>query len=206
MAASIAEAKRSADAMVGVSDSLKINAQQIIESVKISKGIADRQEKFGVMQYRPYISIHVGNAHFQDTPNGIFFDVIPRLVNTGATPAKDVRFRAWAAVLPMPLPTEIKLGLPATFGGKNLIAPHNDATITVVVKQTFPTDEVQEIMFRQKNRALYAWGVVTYRDSFKNLYRTTFLHQVYWTTRPDGRGGSDLGVAGTYLPRHNRMT
>jgi hypothetical protein len=200
---SIAAAGRSAVAMESVAASLAVNAEEIVKTVKTVKTnreIADRQKVFGEMQYRPYVSVLLGTAHYQDVATNYMFAALPRFANSGATPARDVRFRASAAVLPFPLPRDIKLWLPPQEPGRNLIAPHTESTPTIVTKQLFAPEEIRPIMFRNDGRCLYVWGVVTYRDSFKNMYRTTFLHQMHWHMKPDG----ELIVTGMYLGQHNR--
>jgi hypothetical protein len=87
--------------------------------------------------------------------------------------------------------------------GRNLIAPHRDATLSAIVPEMIPDKKIDAVKYR-RGVGLYTWGVVEYYDTFNKRHRTTFLHNVYWDTFVDPNTGKGTEVTlGTYLPRHN---
>ena len=94
MERSIGEAGRSALAMESVAKSMELNATKIVESVAM-------QAKFGETQLRSYLAILIGVGVYQDEK--LRFEVRPKILNTGFTPARNVMWRIGIAVLPDPI-------------------------------------------------------------------------------------------------------
>jgi hypothetical protein len=153
-------------------------------------------------QIRPYLSVHFGGGVYQDTK--CRFGVNPILVNSGQTPAYNVKYTAKATVLPFPLPndyTSPPLEFPqSTFG---ILAPHHQFTINAIVQERCDANDIEDIK-RGRGRRVYIWGKVIYTDKTtdpsKERY-TNFAHSIFWVSTPQGET-----IFGNYADRHNDAT
>jgi hypothetical protein len=73
---SIVEAAKAAEAMKDVSGSLKINADKIIESVEMTREMAEHQRRVSVLQTRAYIAVRIGSGTFQERDRNLKFAAI----------------------------------------------------------------------------------------------------------------------------------
>jgi hypothetical protein len=160
---------------------------------KTLKTIDDNSKK----ELRAYISVIVGDAIFQETGKGLRFQGRPVMVNTGRTPAYRVGFKAMAEILPVPLPDNFEFPLTGESTGAATLGPHQNFIMSPVVPGFVLDSEVPEIM-KCNGRALYVWGVVTYRDAFGRLRKTEFSQHLLWQL--DGK------IMGYYTDRHNHST
>lgn len=193
MERSIEEAAKSADAMKGVAASMAINAAQIVQSVAF-------QRQYGQMQLRPYLSILIGEGLYQDDSH--IFEIRPKILNTGHTPARDVRWRIALDILPVNLPADFRFKLPKEVFGGNMISPHQDYQLSACLPYRVPEEEVVAIRDRTSDRTLLLWGCVSYRDALKRRYMCTFAQRVWWERFADGTIPPRL--RGLYLMEHNR--
>jgi hypothetical protein len=198
--ASIREATRASNAMERVAGSLDINAQQIIETVKINRSIADTNKRNSESQQRAYLSVSTGNGLIQDRSVGTVFDARPTLKNTGWTPARKIRWSARAAILPVPLPDDHKFRLPGEMNGTFYLPPQQSIRLNAIVEGFADDAEVEDIMIG-RGKSVYVWGLVTYYDVFGHFHRLTFNHQVSY--HRDAENRAKYSVGGTWLHRHN---
>ena len=198
MERSVAEASRAAAAMEDVSKSMAINADQIVRSV-------DLQKRYGQMQLRPYLTVLLGEGVWQDENN--VFEIRPKVLNTGHTPAKDVRWRIGIGIVRgadlesfrFPLPER-----PPKVGG-NMIAPHQDYVLGAMLDHRLPEAEAEDITLGRGDQALLVWGCVSYRDGLKRRYLTTFAQKVWWLHAKDADGKIDKAFMQVrFLYQHNR--
>ena len=186
--------ERSATAMEGVKDSMAINAAQIVRSV-------DMQRRFGQMQLRPYLTVLVGQGEYQD--ENLRFAVRPKVLNTGHTPARDVRWRIGIEIVSPEQSAEFKFPLPSAAGG-NMISPHQEYFLSAILDRR--VDDADAIRDGDIQKGMvFVYGCVSYRDNMKRRYLTTFAQQVWRQLDRDPVGnikGSHL--RGRYLYKHNR--
>ena len=203
MQKSIAEAGRAATAMEGVADSMAINAEQIVESVSISKEMAARQKILGETQLRAYLSVLIGDALYQDSR--LRFEARPRLVNTGSTPARNVRWRIKCAILPNELPPNFRFDISGPRKGSGFIPQGQSVQMQSAVEARIPDGDVLTTKTGGE-QSLHVWGYVIYEDIFRRTHRTTFAQQLFWQqTGPVSQDGSVPEVVqGYYLHKHNR--
>lgn len=191
-------AEASALAMSRVSETAVENAEQVRESV-------NQQRTLGRMQVRPFLSIQIGRAEWQDS--GHNFAAYPILHNTGQTPARNIQYRITAQVLPSVIYPEFKFWLPEKTGGNNTIGPTQTGTMMAVMPWRVPDDWVTPVKLGI-HFSLYVWGVVAYDDNFGTRHRATFAQQIFW--RRIGFMGEDGTipevVEGIFLGRHNRSS
>ena len=167
------------------------SAKAMRESVTLSKDTAKRQ-------LRAYLTVGIGEAIYQERrmpeKPDLMFEARPLLINTGETPAHGIRFKARAAILPVPLPREVNL--PETFddGMDSMLGPNQSANMFAVV-DGFCHDQDVETIKRGDGRALYVWGLITYVDVFGDQHYTRFCQQIFWTIND--------GVRGLYIPGRN---
>ena len=186
--------ERSAVAMEGVKESMAINAGQIVRSV-------DLQKQYGQMQLRPYLTVLVGEGVYQD--ENLRFEIRPKVLNTGHTPAKDVRWRIGIEVLSLADVDAFRFPLPPAVGG-NMIAPHQDYLLSAVLPRR--VDDADAIREGDASKGIIlVYGCISYRDSLKRRYLTTFAQQVSWQLEKGFRGKiKNSRLHGRFLYRHNR--
>jgi hypothetical protein len=144
-------------------------------------------------ELRAYIAVVIGEAIPQmrrDLPLGdLKFEARPVLINTGRTPAHNIRFKARAAILPVPLPPG--MDLPITHDtdiGETVIGINQTAYMSAVVDGFTQDADVADIKLGV-DKSLYVWG--------RDHYETFFCQQIYWTGET---------VRGYYTPKRNKST
>jgi hypothetical protein len=193
-----AKMERSAAAMERVAKSTEDNTGHIIRSV-------GHQETFGKMQMRAYISVLIGKGRYQD--EAFLFEMRPQIVNTGHTPARDLRWRIAMDVLPNPLPDGYRFPMADTEvrGGLDL-PPHQDGYMQIVHHARLDPEQAEHVKWGM-HASCYVWGIVWYRDAFGDRHHTTFAQRIWWEPAEIKDDKSVIwGLEGQYLQRHNRST
>jgi len=119
-------------------------------------------------------------------------------VNTGNTPARNVRYRARAMLTDMRLPDDFDFSLSTPLIGGSLMGPHQSTITSAVVDDFVDDDEVEDIKRGRGPKFLRVWGVVYYDDVFGDGHFTNFRQVLWLIGGPQG----DV-VFGIYPPRHN---
>ena len=164
------------------------------QSVSASDEVSKRE-------LRAYLTVVIGGATFQerrdeDKGGDLKFECLPVLVNTGRTPARNVTFKARAAIMPIPLPQGINLpDAPDEGVGGSILGPQQNANMFAVVDGFCADKDVESIKYAKEGKGLYVWGRVTYEDVFGENHFTRFCQHIYW----------DLGdnIRGHYIPGRN---
>lgn len=192
MAESVNETARSARAMEGIAKSLEITAAASQQAAVAAHQSIDNLRQ----QMRAWLTVIIGGGVYQERDKNLKFDARPLILNTGLTPAKNVRYQIKAAILPTPLPPEFAFPQPEEDlgAGGNYIGAHQNAQMMAVVDDYVPDETIEGIKIGE-DLALYAWGVVTYDDVFGGSHKTDFCQQL--TYLPDGK------VFGYYTPGRN---
>lgn len=197
MQQSLRLAATSASAMVSVAKSLEANQAQLRQTVEINRQIADRQKSLGEMQLRAYLSVVIGGALYQERDKNLRFEGSAILANQGQTPASRVVHRTKVAIFDVPLPENFQLPpLPVAATGENLIGPQQNRTLTAVLDDFVPDEEVESIK-RGQRKGLYIWGKISYLDAFDQPRETEFCHLLTW------RGDR---IWGYFIPNKNTQT
>jgi hypothetical protein len=180
MRASIGEATRAATAMEGIATSLVSSVQSARESVGITREIADRQKTIMELGGRAYLSAGFNASIYQDANH--VFEATAFLANRGSTPAYDVTFRASVDILPFPIPKDFEFPLPDETAGPSvsLIAPGLIKTFTRPLSRRVPDDEVDAIKQGGPPQCFVMWGIVNYRDAFKEPRYVKFAFKMFW--------------------------
>jgi len=146
---------------------------------------------------RAYLSVVFETAIFQDANNN--FEARVTFRNTGNTPAYDVVFRSTAQIVPVPLADDFAFPLPDDAAGTSvsLIAPGTTKFIRRIVPDRVPDNQVEGIKAVGPPRALAIWGIVKYRDAFKQIRQTRFAFIIYWMPWIEGK---DKDKDGNLLP------
>ena len=187
---SIAQSTRAANAMEKQAKAATIAS----ENVEI---VTERTAQ----QIRAYLSVKIGTGVYQDATH--IFEVMPQLLNTGQSPAHQVRYSARADVLPFPLPDDFTFPeLPPPRYGFGALGPHQDFTMNAAVQKRFDDNEAEDIK-RGKGKRVYIWGTVFYEDAFRKERYSNFAHGIIWTPGPEGKGEI---VFGHYADRHNDVS
>lgn len=189
MEKSIAEAARSAEAMERVAEAMNINAAQIVKSVAISSDIAEMQKS----QMRAYLTVVVGSAIHQERERNLRFEGNPNLVNTGPTPAKNVSWTISAKILPTPIPDHFIWPEGERVEGIT-IGPHQTFSFSKVVDDYIEDADVFSVM-AGKDKGLYVWGMVTYKDVWGADHWFKYCQMLVWN--------GDKSVMGYYIKGQN---
>jgi hypothetical protein len=159
----------------------------------LSRDIARRQ-------LRAYCTIVVSGATYQERSKGLKFKGLPRIINTGNTPAHKVGYRASAAILPIQLPNDFTFPLPTDTIGAGVLGAQHYFDIGAEVDDFCDDSQVEDIK-HGIGKVLYIWGIVTYDDVFGRNWETWFCQSLTWVGE-----GKDTIVYGYYNPRHNKAT
>jgi hypothetical protein len=143
------------------------------------------------------LSVFFNTAVFQDANH--VFEAQAVIRNHGNTPAYDVTFRAVAQIVPLPLPEEFEFLLPASTAGSSvsLMAPGTTKLINRAVSSRIPDSEVDTIKRGNGQNVLAMWGVVEYRDAFKQPRYTKCAFTINWIP---WLAGMDKDKDGNLLP------
>jgi hypothetical protein len=179
------------------SKDMKRHIGEAERSANAMEKIATVIDSGNVAIMRAYVSVVTGSANYQDRQEGIKFEGKPLLVNTGSTPARNVRIRIGARIIPhaqaeafdYPVPNEVAKA-PA------VCAPHHNYGLSAIIPDFIPDAEVPDIK-QGHSGALTVWGVVTYDDIFGAHHRTKFGQWLFWYPNNN--------VYGYYIPGQNDM-
>jgi len=132
---------------------------------------------------RAYLTVVVGTAIHQERREGqsdLKFEAKPNLVNTGNTPARKVRIRRTAEILPFPPPENFEFPVPDDPDeGDATVGAHLTYILSAMAKDFVPDNEVQAIK-EGNGKCLHVWGLVTYEDIFGDPHTTKFAQRLFW--------------------------
>ena len=146
---------------------------------------------------RAYISVVIGGAIYQDRQDGIKFEGKPNMVNSGSTPARNVRIRIGAEIVPIADAEKFPYTPPAEVAKAPAVAAPHQTYIIGAMVEDFVSDADVPIIKQGAGKALTIWGTVTYDDIFGESHVTQVCQ---WLFRyPNGT------VYGLYIPGQNDM-
>jgi hypothetical protein len=175
----IGEAARSANAMENIATTMKTGNRAIM---------------------RAYLVVTIGTALYQERrgpgQTDLKFEGRGSLLNTGNTPARNVRIRTEADILPIPIPKDFQFPLPEQSETKDagIVGAHQTYIVGGTVKDFVPDAEVPLIK-EGSRKALCIWGLITYDDVFGESHHTKFGQWLTWY--PNGT------LFGYYIPGQN---
>jgi hypothetical protein len=147
-------------------------------------------------ELRAYLGVGVGGAVYQEREKGTHFGPLPKLVNTGKTPAYNVTWVAKSAVLPKELSPGHVFSELGDGSGKTVVGINQQINLHAVSVGFVPDDEVQDIKYNERDKALYTWGIVHYDDAFGNKRYTRFCHRLMWLR-------DSVEIYGYFVPNRN---
>jgi hypothetical protein len=172
---SIAESARAAEAMEEVARHMATSANAAADSVATMK-------ERTAQQMRAYVTVQVGSgATFQERNKNLYFEVRPHFLNIGATPARNVRFRARAEVLPLAALEDFKFPLDVPERGGATLFPQQHFVASTMTDHFVPDQDVETIK-ATNGQGLIGWGHITYDDIFGESHETKFAILIQWMT------------------------
>jgi hypothetical protein len=173
------------------------HVEEAARSADAMEGIATVIQEGNAALVRAYISVVVGGANYQDRQEGIKFEGKPTLVNTGSTPANNVRIRISAQIIPSNEADQFPYPIPEDIAKASAVAaPHQSYILNAVINDFVPDTEVADIK-QGNDKALTVWGIVTYDDIFGESHTTKFAQWLFWYP--------NNVMYGLYIPGHNDM-
>lgn len=182
------------------SEAMERHIDEAARSATAMETIANTIEAGNQAVMRAYLTVTVGTAIYQERrgpgQTDLKFEGRGNLVNTGNTPAREVRIRTAAEILPIPIPKDFQFSIPDENETKNagVVGAHQTYTVAATVKDFVPDSEVPMIK-EGSRKALCIWGLITYADIFGVTHQTKFAQWLTWY--PNGT------VFGYYLPGQN---
>ena len=157
---------------------MELQGQHLAETILQMRGAEERE-------LRAYVSVVVWNNEYQERDKNIRFAGHPKILNTGRTPAHNVRHQIRAGILPVPLPSGFEFPLPGEPTGAAVLGPQQEFIMSALLDDFVPDAEVDRIK-RGDGHALYVWGVVSYEDVFGVHRRTNFSQILVFIPIPFG--------------------
>ncbi|WP_374575471.1 hypothetical protein [Phenylobacterium sp.] len=193
-----AEASRSGAVEMGrVADAMSASVEVVRENFEMLK-------QRTAQQMRAYVTVLGGTALFQDRNRNIRFEGRPLFLNTGATPAHKLQYRASCAVIDVGANPDFRFPLDGCeFRGAATLNSQQNVTGHVTLQDFIPDQDVIPTMSAAP-RAFVVWGVVTYEDIFEEVHETRFGIVYYWTPNIDPNGPPI--VQNHYTKKHNEAT
>jgi hypothetical protein len=163
----------------GEAEAMERHIAQASRSATAMETIATKIEAGNKAVMRAHITVNIGTGTFQER-NGmgqsdVKFGISPMVTNTGNTPARKVRIRKKAAILPAIRPENFAYeGL----GSERedpfaTVAAHQSYTIHAVLDDFVPDAEVARIKIGE-GQHLHTWGTIVYEDIFGDEHTTKF--------------------------------
>jgi len=195
--------RRTVDSAGVQSKAMERHIEEAARSAAAMETIANTIETGNKAIMRAYLSVTIGTALFQDRrgpgQTDLKFEGRASLLNTGNTPARNVRIRTAAEILPIPIPSNFQFPLPdeGEVRDAGVVSPHQTYIIGAMVKDFVPDSEVAVIK-EGSRKALCLWGLITYEDIFGAEHQTKFGQWLTWY--PNGT------VFGYYIAGQNDAT
>lgn len=180
-------------------------ATGIEELAKATKANADRMESVLHRQMRAYISVDTGTPTCQD--ENLRFGGAPVMVNTGLTPARNVRHKIKAEILDLSddVRGEHKFDDAEVRNADAALASRQSLALNVIAAKREPDTEVPAIM-RGDRKRLFVWGTVTYEDIFGKTWETNFCHNFVFFKEKNSKGEDVIKFLAYYYRAHNDAT
>jgi hypothetical protein len=168
------------------SEAMERHVGEAARSATAMETIANKIEDGNKMIMRAYVTVAIGAAVFQERnrvgQNDLKFEGKMQVLNTGNTPARKVRIRKQAAIVPIPIPDGFNFSIPEEPEAVAYAAlgAHQSYVISAIVPDFVADAEVAGIKDATGNKVLCAWGTITYEDIFGETHITKFGQQLLW--------------------------
>lgn len=179
MRRSIEHAARGATAMESVAQALIANTENTTQLLGLQRMVFSRQ-------LRAYLVPLLLASIAQDKEQNNRLEIRVLIKHGGNTPAHAIRAVFRIRVMPVPLPADVNLDLPPaatpaveTYG---FLVSQDTFYMRAWLPEFLFDDEIAEIK-AQQTRALYAYGVVHYRDVFDEEHTAYFCKAVGWDSK-----------------------
>lgn len=139
-------------------------------------------------QLRAYLIARPGNLIVDEKrrPGEYWLEWHPEIVNTGQTPAYDVRVASRAQIRDEPLPPGTNLTKeldPKGTGSQGVLGREQMIWQSCNIGRGISESELKDLRSKRSGKAWYVWGVVTYRDIFGNSHSTKFCNLTDWDSQ-----------------------
>lgn len=149
--------------------------------------ISNRKSEHAMQaQTRAYISVFVTELYRQGGRPGLRFELRTTILNTGQTPAYDVRVISMATNLPHPVPAEVDfrslLPSPEQIQSRMTLGPQQNRFTQSILTHRLSREDLRRLLtFKDR---LYVFGTVSYRDTFGKDRYTNFCHSIVLQQKP----------------------
>ena len=168
-------------------DHLEEQAVQLKATVAQMKDTAERQ-------LRPYVVVRPGKVYMQNREAGLPLKWAPEILNTGQTPAYDLKCAVRLEFREFPLPVGSTFDVSVSeHDSQGTLGAGERMDTPIPAGRMLTDDELRGVKSRQ-GVAMYVYGSVTYRDTFDDTHHTNFCYYAAW----DG-----ANVRGEMSKQHN---
>jgi hypothetical protein len=140
------------------------------------------QQRTTQAQLRAYISVEPGMSFRQSRKKNARFEFRPNVVNSGQTPASNVRILSRTDFKSREIPATFDYALQSTTPGSNAaIAPSKEKFHSAIMPRQLTWGELRE--HAKGMKWFHVWGQVVYEDIFKIERHTYFSFLIFVPTR-----------------------
>jgi hypothetical protein len=138
-------------------------------------------------QLRAYVSV-VGNGMTPQIKEGDKFIHNLKAINTGQTPARDLRVKCITKILDHPVPNAFDFSLAADPLGSNYtVGSNKDVTFDAVADRSYSFTELNEVADPKSKKRFYSYGTIQYLDVFGCEHITEFCLWLEPSTDSEGK-------------------
>jgi hypothetical protein len=176
MRRSIKHAARGARAMEAVADAMVANTKSTTDLLALQRSVFTKQLRAYLI---PLLGAHIA----EDATKNYKHEIQVVIKNGGATPAHAIRAIFRIRVLPIPLPADADLDIPEILddGADSYgFLTSQDTFYVRAWLDDYLSDEDNTAIKTQQGKALYAFGVIRYKDIFDEERQTKFCKMIGW--------------------------
>jgi hypothetical protein len=158
-------------------------AGEVRESLRIGQETVGTMQRNAERQLRAYITIKKCRVLCEQRPAGLWLEWHPEIINTGQTPAYDLRCAAKAGIKPSTLPpgTDLMQEIERTGeGSQYVLGPGQMIWNAPHLNRHMSAGDLKNLKSPWPTSAFYVWGIVTYKDIFGKEHWTTFCSVADW--------------------------
>ena len=156
------------------------------------------------IELRAYVVVNIASGTIQDRSKNLRFEGSPLIVNSGKTPAHNVRWRTNSSAIKDSESDTYSFPRGEKELGGEVLGVGQTMRLGVVYRDFYDAVDAEDIKLGDSGRAFYYWGTVSYDDAFGEPRTTEFCHRIRFYQDPDKL--ENWRVEGLYVAGRNKAT